>query len=186
VAAMLAPRDARQLAATLQPFLGERGANLIFGIGVFAMAWSTMIVHMLMNGLAISALVRRFDSRRIFMLGACMPAITGMLAPILWTGPSRAALAIPASVIATTLLPIAYFGFLLLMNSRAALGDARPSGARRLWWNVLMVLSTGAASYASIWALLNKPGWWGQAGLAVLALLAVLGVVGFVRNTRPR
>ncbi|HEX2101532.1 MAG TPA: divalent metal cation transporter [Candidatus Synoicihabitans sp.] len=185
VAAMLAPRDARQLAATLVPFLGDKGANLIFGIGVFAMAWSTMIVHMLMNGLAFSALLKRYNSRVIFMIGAAMPAITGMLAPILWTGPSRAALAIPASVVATTLLPIAYFGFLLLMNSKAALGEARPAGARRVTWNVLMLAATGAASYASVWAIMNKPGNWSKVGLSVLVILAIFGVVGFLRRSRP-
>ncbi|MGH8017951.1 MAG: DUF7133 domain-containing protein, partial [Opitutaceae bacterium] len=156
MAAKLAQRDARQLADTLTPFLGERGARLVFGAGVLAMAWSTMIVHMLMNGLAFSALIKRYDNRKVFMIGALMPAIAGVLAPALWTGPSRAALAIPASVIATTLLPIAYFGFLLLMNSRAALGERRPRGGQRLLWNVLMCIATAGATMASVWALLNQ------------------------------
>jgi Mn2+/Fe2+ NRAMP family transporter len=185
LAAMLAARDSRQLSGTLAPLLGARGANLIFGIGVLAMAWSTMIVHMLMNGLAISALVRRYDSRAIFMIGALMPALSGPLGALLLPGPSRAALAIPAAVAAATLLPIAYFGFLLLMNSRAALGDARPSGARRLWWNVLMVFATGIAGYASVWTLLSR-GTAGYVGLGILAVLAVLGVVGYARSSSPR
>ncbi len=182
LAAMLAARDARQLAETLTPFLGQRGANLIFGAGVLAMAWSTMIVHMLMNGLAFSALLKRYDSRRIFMIGAAMPAIAGVLAPALWTGPSRAALAIPAAVIATTLLPIAYFGFLLLINSRAALGSERPEGWRRVRWTVLLSLATLAATVASVWALLNQ-GTLGQVGLAVLAALFLVAIVGFARRS---
>lgn len=183
MAAMLAERDARQLSDTLVPFLGQRGANLVFGVGVLAMAWSTMIVHMLMNGLAFSALIKRYDNRRVFMVGACMPAIAGVLAPALWTGPSRAALAIPAAVIATTLLPIAYFAFMLLMNSRKALGDQRPAGGRRVWWNTVMVIATGAATFASVWALRNQ-GTLGQAGLIALALLFLVGVFGFWRNSR--
>jgi Mn2+/Fe2+ NRAMP family transporter len=184
VAAMLAARDARQLSATLAPLLGLTAANLVFGIGVLAMAWSTMIVHMLMNGLAISALVRRYNNRKVFMIGAAMPALTGPFGALLLPGPSRAALAIPASVAAATLLPIAYFGFLLLMNSRAALGDARPSGARRIWWNSLMIFATGIAGFASVWALVNKPGAWSWFGLTVLAILAALGVAGFLRHER--
>lgn len=183
MAAMLAQRDARQLSETLVPFLGERGANLVFGVGVLAMAWSTMIVHMLMNGLAFSALIKRYNNRKVFMIGACMPAIAGVLAPALWTGPSRAALAIPAAVIATTLLPIAYLTFMLLMNSRKALGDQKPTGGRRIWWNSLMVIATGAATYASVWALRNQ-GTFGQVGLVVLALLFLISLVGFWRNGR--
>jgi Mn2+/Fe2+ NRAMP family transporter len=185
LAAMLAPRDARQLAATLEPFLGPRAAHLIFGVGVLAMALSTMIMLMVINGLAVSALVRRYEERRIFMLGAIMPAVTGLLAPVLWTGPSRAALAIPASVIGTTVLPIAYFAFLLLMNSRRALGDSRPSGTQRVMWNVLMVGATGAAVYASVWALMNQPGYWGHIGLLILGALAITGAISFFRNARP-
>lgn len=182
MAAMLAPRDARQLAATLEPFLGPNMAHIIFGLGVFAMALSTMIMLMLINGMAITALLKRYDDRRIFMLGAVMPAITGFLAPVLWTGPSRAALAIPASVIGTTVLPIAYFAFLLLMNSRRALGEARPAGTQRVIWNVLMIVATSAAVYASVWALLNQPGYWGHIGLIILAVLAVTGTISFLRK----
>src|SRR5690606_41558079 len=126
---------------------------------------------------------KRYDSRKVFMIGACMPAIAGVLAPALWTGPSRAALAIPAAVIATTLLPIAYFAFMLLMNSRQALGDQRPTGGRRLWWNTLMVIATGAATFASVWALRNQ-GTLGQVGLIALALLFVISLFGFWRNSR--
>ena len=50
---MLAKRNASDLASSLEPFLGSK-SQLIFGIGVLAMAISTMIVHMMMNGYAIS------------------------------------------------------------------------------------------------------------------------------------
>lgn len=183
LAAMLASRDSAQLSATLAPILGKGGANLVFGVGVMAMAWSSIIILILMNGLAISALFKKHDNRAVFMVGAAMPAISGFFAPVIWTGASRAALAIPASVIATTLLPIAYFVFLLLMNSKPALGENRPKGAARWIWNILMFGATAAASFASIWALTNK-GTPGQFGLAGLALLAVIGIVSFVRKSR--
>lgn len=183
LAAMLASRDAGQLSATLTPVLGKGGANLVFGIGVISMAWSSIIILILMNGLAISALLKKPDNRKVFMIGALMPAISGFFAPVIWTGASRAALAIPASVIATTLLPIAYFVFLLLMNSKPALGEDRPKGAARWIWNILMLGATAAASFASIWALSSK-GLPGQLGLGGLALLAVIGIVSFVKKSR--
>ena len=183
LAAMMAPRDAGQLARTLAPVLGTGGANIVFGIGVVAMAWSSIIILLLMNALAIGALVKRVDSTTVFNVGAVMPAISGFLAPVIWTGASRAALAIPASVIATTLLPIAYFTFLLLMNSQSALKEHKPHGMRRVVWNSLMIFATIAASFASIWALSGR-GTPGKFGLAGLALLFVLGLMGFLKNRR--
>ncbi len=128
LAAMLASRDAGQLARTLQPLLGKTGANLIFGVGVFAMAVSTIIMMGLMNAAALGALLRKFNDRKVFLIGASMPLILGIFAPVIWTGASRAALAIPASVTAVTLGPIAYFTFLLLMNSKGGIGRTSTEG----------------------------------------------------------
>lgn len=181
LAAMLASRDAGQLARTLEPVLGKAGANLIFGIGVFAMAMSTIIMMGLMNAAALGALLRKFNDRKVFLAGASMPLILGIFAPVLWTGASRAALAIPASVTAVTLGPIAYFTFFLLINSRGALGKDQPTGGSRWLWNLLMAFATTLATLASIWAL-NSKGMPGQIGLVGLALLAVFGIAGFVKR----
>ncbi len=181
MAAMLASRDAGQLSAALAPVLGKAGANLVFGIGVIAMAWSSIIILILMNGLAIGALFKRDESPTVFKIGTLMPAISGFLAPVVWTGASRAAVAIPASVIATTLLPIAYFTFLLLMNSKGALGENRPTGGVRIVTNLLMVGATSAATLASIWALSNR-GTAGTWGLVGLGLLFAIGLYSFVRK----
>ncbi len=182
LAAMLSSRDAGQLARTLQPVLGAAGANLIFGIGVFAMAVSTIIMLALMNAAALGALLKRLEDPKIFLIGAMMPLITGIFAPVIWTGASRAALAIPASVTAVTLGPIAYFTFLLLINSKGALGANRPEGVARLIWNVLLLIATALATLASIWALTSKPAPWGSIGMGGLVLLALIGLVGYVRN----
>ncbi|MBK1790575.1 divalent metal cation transporter [Persicirhabdus sediminis] len=180
LAAMLVKRDAGALAKSLEPFLGKY-AQLIFGIGILAMAISTMLVHMMMNGYAISEAFNKVDSKLVFMAGAAMPAIAGFFSPFLWSGASKAALAVPASVIATTLLPIAYLAFLLLMNSKAALGEELPK--KRALVNVLMIISAGAATFASIWNLVNK-GPAGMYGLVGLAVLATIGIYGFVKNNK--
>jgi len=178
LAAMLSNRDSVNLAQSLEPFLGKH-AQTIFGVGVLAMAISTLLVHMLMNGYAISEAFNKVGSAKIFILGASMPALAGLFSPYLWSGDAKAAMAIPASVIATTLLPIAYLGFLLLMNSRSALGASMPKNRGLI--NTLMVVSAGVATFASTWALCNK-GAPGMIGIAILVLLAAIGVRGFIKN----
>lgn len=180
LAAMLTNRKVKNLASSLEPFLGS-GSQIIFGIGILAMALSTMIVHMMMNGYAISEALNRVGNAKVFLLGASMPAIAGFFSPVLWSGGAKAAMQIPASVIATTLLPIAYLGFLLLMNSRSALGEDLPQ--KRGLINMLMLLSAGAATFASVWAL-NSKGLPGMVGMAALVLLAVVGITGFIKRNK--
>jgi hypothetical protein len=118
-----------------------------------------------------------------------MPAVAGFFSPALWSGGAKAAMAIPASVIATTLLPIAYLGFLLLMNSRAALGEDLPK--RRGLINVLMISSAGIASYASVWSLVGKYNspdpyahYFGLFGMIALGGLAIIGISGFIKRNK--
>lgn len=183
---MLAKRNANDLANALQPFLGN-WSQLIFGIGILAMALSTMLVHMMMNGYAVSEAFGQPGQRKLFLMGAVIPAIAGFFSPLIWNGAAKTALAVPASVIATTLLPIAYLIFLLLMNSKKALGAELPKN--RLLVNVLMFGATGIATFASIWALLGKyqstniyDHQFGLVGLIGLPILALIGIVGFMRR----
>ncbi len=183
---MLAKRNANDLANALRPFLGN-WSQLIFGIGILAMALSTMLVHMMMNGYAISEAFGQPGQRKLFLIGAAMPAIAGFFSPLLWNGAAKTALAVPASVIATTLLPIAYLIFLLLMNSKKALGKELPKN--RILVNILMIGATGIATFASIWALLGKyqstnvyDHQFGLVGLIGLPILALIGIVSFMRK----
>jgi Mn2+/Fe2+ NRAMP family transporter len=184
---MLAKRNAKDLASSLEPFLGKN-AQLIFGVGVLAMALSTMIVHMVMNGYAISEAFGKPGAKGIFMMGAAMPALTGFLSPILWSGQTKTALVVPAAVIATTLLPIAYVIFILLMNSKKALGPELPK--KRGLINALMLLATAVASFASVWSLVGKAstggttGIQGIVGLIILPVLLLVGMLGFLKRNR--
>ncbi len=184
---MLAQRNARDLATSLVPFLGSN-AQWIFGLGVLAMAVSTMIVHMMMNGYAISEAFGRPGEKGIFMIGAAMPALTGLLSPILWSGQTKTALVVPAAVIATTLLPIAYLIFILLMNSRKTLGPELPKWRPLI--NAVLILAASVATFASVWSLLGRVAGGGMgallgiSGLIALPLLLVIGLAGFVRSNR--
>lgn len=183
IAAMLAGRDNFALATTLEPMVGTTIAQTLFGVGVLGMAISTIIILMLINGFAFCELLNVPAEGNMHRLGSMIPAI-GVIGPFVW-GKAAPALATPTSVIGGAMLPIAYFSFLLLMNSQRALGDATPTGGKRLLWNALMIVATLAASFGSAWGLYGKSMFGfpiGNVALAALAVMFVLGTVGFMNK----
>lgn len=182
IAAMLAGRDNLSLAKTLEPLVGPQIAQKLFGIGVLGMAISTIIILMLINGFAFCEMLGVPAEGMMHRIGSMIPAI-GVIGPFVW-GAAAPALATPTSVIGGAMLPIAYLSFLLLMNSKRLLGDAMPTGARRLRWNILMGIATLIASFGSVWGMMDKklPGGFpiGRVALGVLAVLLVLGIIGFI------
>ena len=203
LAAMMVKRDAKALAVTLEPFTGKVISQKIFGIGVLGMALSTIIILMLINGLAFQELAAgkrpagtaafaetaadSLSSKKAYYLGCIVSGLAGCAFPFLWTGDSKAALAVPTSVIGGALLPIAYFTFLLMMNSRRILGDKRPEGRSRLIWNSLMIFATTMATIGSYTATSAKsfreiPV--GMIGMAFLVLLFVVGSLSFLKKER--
>ena len=185
IAAMLVKRDNNALAGTLQPLVGSTVAQTVFGVGVLGMAVSTIIILMLINGFAFCELLNVPAEGTMHRIGSFIPAV-GVLGPFIWKA-AAPALAVPTSVIGGAMLPIAYVSFLLLMNSRPVLGDAMPTGGRRVVWNVLMITGTGIASFGSVWGLYGKT--WGSfpigtAALAMLAIMLIVGVFSFLRKQR--
>jgi len=142
---------------------------------------------MMMNGYAISEALGQPGQRKLFLMGASIPALTGLFSPIIWAGTVKAALVVPASVIATTLLPIAYLVFFLLMNSKKALGEELPD--RRVLINILMGVATIIAFFASYWALVGKyqssniyEQRFGLIGIIGVTLLALIGIFSFYKK----
>lgn len=196
LAAMLTKRNNFQLANALEPLVGSKIAQLVFGVGVLGMALSTIIILMLINGFTFSAMVGSLDSRAMHLTGCAISGLAGFLGPIwVWqnAGPK---LAIPTSIIGGSLIPIAYFTFLLLMNSKKTLGDKLPSGKSRIIWNVLMFLATGLATAGVMKVLSNKAksdapfglglsnGDVATGGIWTLIILFVVGTIGFIMNQR--
>jgi Mn2+/Fe2+ NRAMP family transporter len=180
VAAMLAGRDNFALAATLEPLVGTTIAQTLFGIGVLGMAISTIIILMLINGFAFCEMINVPAEGTMHRIGSFIPAV-GVLGPFVW-GKAAPALATPTSVIGGAMLPIAYLSFLLLMNSRRALGSSFPTGGKRILWNALMLFATLVAGFGSAWGLIGKQMYGfpiGNVALAGLVLLLVIGLVGF-------
>ncbi|MGB7345538.1 MAG: divalent metal cation transporter [Pirellulaceae bacterium] len=181
LSAMLAGRDNFALATTLEPMVGAGIAQTLFGVGVLGMALSTIIILMLINGFAFCELLNVPAEGTMHRLGSFIPAV-GVVGPFVW-GQAAPALATPTSVIGGAMLPIAYFSFLLLMNSKRALGDAMPTGGKRIFWNALMFVATVVAGFGSAWGLFGKSmGSFpiGNIALGVLVVLLIVGLVGFL------
>lgn len=178
LAAMLVKRDAFDLAKALQPFTGDLFANFLFGLGVLGMALSTITLLMLISGFVICEMRGVAPTGRTHRLGT-LAATTGALGPFVWT---QAAfyLAVPTSVFGMALLPIAYWTFFLMMNSRRLLGSDLPTGRAKLVWNALMLPAAGLATAASLWSIWSKAGWTGVG--ALFAFLALATVVHFRRR----
>ena len=188
LAGMLHSRDAGALAVTLEPFAGKVVSQKVFGFGVLGMAISTIIILMLINGLAFQELFSNaLGKQKAYFLGCGISGLSGCLFPFFWSGQSKAALAIPTSVIGGSLIPIAYFTFFLLMNSKKVLGDKRPEGTSRIIWNILMIFATTIATVGTWWATSGKtigsvPA--GKIGMSFLAILFIVGTVSFCLKER--
>jgi len=182
MSAMLVKRDAFNLADTLAPLTGPVIAQYVFGLGVIGMAMGAATMLMTINGLCFCELLGRPPRGWTQKIGSIMVSI-GALGPFFWKD-AAPYLAIPTSVFAMVLLPIAYFAFFLLMNQKSFLGENMPIGAKRILWNVLMALAAGAASFGSVWSLWSKLQWLGIALLVGFIGLCV--VVHFLRPKRLR
>ena len=180
LAAMLVKRDAFDLAFSLAPLTGDVVAQYVFGIGVFGMAMSTIIMLMLINGFVVCEMLGAPAQGAVFRLGCLMPAV-GALGPFFW---KQAApwLAVPTSIFGMTLLPIAYFTFFMMMNQRKLLGPHIPTGAKRVVWNLLMAVAASLAAFGSLWAVWNKAH---AKGLAVVAGFILLVLAAHVARRRP-
>lgn len=178
LAATLVTRDAFHLAAALTPLTGPFIGNIVFGLGVLGMTLSTITILMLISGQVVCAIFRQEQTGWTFRLGS-LAAVTGALGPFIW---SQAAfyLAVPTSVFALILLPIAYLSFFLLLNQRKLLGDAFPQGRRRFAWNLLMGVTLAVVVGASGFMLVAKGGTPGLVAAGVFLGAAV--VAHFLRR----
>ncbi len=192
IAGMLAERDAFSLASALQNLTGNKAvAQIIFGIGVLGMALSTIIILMLISGFTFCEMLNVPSEGNAHRIGCFIPGILGIFFPFIWAGQSKAALAVPTSVIGGALLPIAYMTFLLLMNSKRLLGDALPQGGKRILWNTLMGIATAIATFGSIWGLKGRtmaiggshfP--IGNVFIFILVAMLIIGIFTFIAKNR--
>lgn len=174
MAAMLIKRSAFDLARSLRPLTGDIFSHYIFGVGVIGMAVSSIIILMLISGFVICemfGLPHRGNAHRL----ACMLPAVGFLGPFIWTGgKAQFWLAMPTSVFCGALIPVAYWTFFCLMNSRRVLGADRPRGGKRVAWNILMILALAVVTPGSLWIIWNKARVYGLAALGIYLLLLII------------
>lgn len=156
VALSLVKRNAFQLSSTLEPLLGTTLANLVFGLGVFGMGFSTIVILMLINGYAFREMAGQPDGTTPFVIGVLVAGMSGFCWVYLWDGEAKFWLAIFASTFGAMLLPIAYVTFFLMMNSKKILGDEKPTGGRMVVWNALMLFAVIGAIVAASSAIYTK------------------------------
>ena len=185
LAVALAKPNSDQLAKSLEPLLGEQYAKLAFGVGAFAMAFSSIVIMMIMNGFAFGEIFGNYQSLLWRVIGALVAVGVGMCWVVLWQDESKTYLGIVAGTFAILLLPIAYLAFLLMMNNRDLMQNEKPLGIRMLIWNVLMVMSlvlVSVAAYTSLADKLSKPT--GSLVLGGLVTFALLALIGFSAKTK--
>lgn len=128
-------------------------SRIIFGLGIIAMAMTSITMHMLICGFAACEVFGIEPGGWRYRLACLIPA-PGFAGVVLWKyiGPW---IAIPASAICGLMLPIAFIAFFILNNSSRYLGKDKPSGIKALAWNIAMLVSIAAAMASIIYYLVS-------------------------------
>ena len=183
IAAMLVSRDSFQLAGSLKNLTGSKVlTQTIFGIGVLGMAISTIIILMLINGFVTTEMLGAEIGGMKHKIGSILPGITGALGFLfLWSNAdAKFWLAVPTSVFGMVLLPIAYITFFLMINSKSLMGDAIPTGNKRIVLNISMLVALIAATIGAGWSIWSKVQSIGIVAVGIFIALAV--VVHFTKS----
>lgn len=138
--------------------LGPVAGLWVFGLGVTAMALSSITMQMLSSGFALCEMCGWETSGARYRFGMLIPAV-GVLGSVFWSDISLW-IAVPTNVVCGFLLPLSYIGFMILQRSPAYLGDDRPSGFGGALWLAGMGLATAVLVVFLTWfAWTSVPGW---------------------------
>ena len=186
LAAALVKRDAFQLAASLENLTGKTVSHTIFGIGVVGMAVSTIIILMLINGFCLTEALGLQMGGTAHKIGSLLPGVTGALGFLWLWGDADAKfwLAVPTSIFGMVLLPVAYFTFFCMINSKSLLGDALPQGSKRVALNIAIGVALVASLIGALWSIWSKLQWTGLAVFVGFIVLVILGQCWHSLNKR--
>jgi len=150
-----------EAAKTLGGLLGPVWGRVLFDLGLLGMLLTTITLHMVCSGLACAEMFKLEIGSRGYRVATLLPA-PGVLGSVFW-GSLSVWLAVPTSIVAGLMLPLAYLGFLKLQNSREYLGADRPSGAKGIAWAGGIALATIVLVVFLGWYLVDKgPGFMKQ------------------------
>jgi hypothetical protein len=143
--------------------LGPVVGMWVFGLGIVAMALSSITMQMLCSGFALCEMTGREPSGAMYRVGMMLPAI-GVLGSVFW-GDISLWVAVPTNVVCGFLLPLAYVGFLILQRKRAYLGDDMPRGKAGAAWMAGMLASTAVLVVFLVrYAWVEVPAWLARLG----------------------
>lgn len=120
--------------------LGPGVGVWVFGLGIIAMALSSITMQMLCSGFACETMFGWKRGTRLHVVGTLLPAI-GVLGAVYWSEMAMW-IAVPTNVVCGLLMPLAYVGFIILQRSRAYLGADRPEGFGGAAWVAGMIVAT--------------------------------------------
>jgi hypothetical protein len=154
----IGPVDA---AKSLGSLLGPVWGRVLFDLGLLGMLLTTITLHMVCSGLACAEMFRLRIGSPAYRMAALLP-VPGVLGSVFW-GSISVWLAVPTSIIAGALLPLAYIGFIKLQTSRAYLGDDRPRGPLAVAWLVAMGVGTAIlVGFLVTSAVKDLPAYWAR------------------------
>lgn len=145
---------------SLSQVMGARLGRIVFDLGLLGMCCGAISAHMVVCGFTMCEMLRLEYTPARYRLFTLTPAI-GILGVVfninrvIW-------FPIVASAIAFTMLPIAYFMFFILNNSRKYIGDAVGRGWRRWVFNAILLVALVMATVGSAIQLhrrVIKPVW---------------------------
>lgn len=171
LAAKLITRDAFDLAHSLNPLTGPFFAHILFGLGVVGMCLTSITMQMLVCGFVVCEVLGRPHEGWTFRIGSLAAAASAFV-PLFW-GQAFFWLAIPTSVLAAILIPVAVTTFFLMMNQKTLLGAELPRGGRRVAWNLCLGVALVVSAIAGAFLLWDRGGIWGVAA-AVIFIGAVI------------
>lgn len=117
--------------------MGPITGRLVFALGILGMAIGSLVMHMLCCGAAAGAMFNWPPHSRNYRLALLLPT-PAVLGVFLWSS-MGAYVVLPTSAICGFLLPVAYIGWFFLNNNSAYLGQDRPMGRQRLFYNIAML-----------------------------------------------
>ncbi len=142
-------RNILDIIPALSQTFGENLSLFLVGFGMLAIGFSTIITHMLACGF-IGCEMFGYDHRggaRFWF--SLVPAI-GVLGVVM-SSPWQ--VAITASSLAASLMPVSVLCFLLLLNNRDYMGDETPRGGMKVVWNLMLTASIVILSVSGYFGL---------------------------------
>ena len=154
----IAPWQAAEILAAPDR-LGPTMGMWVFGLGIVAMALSSITMQMLCSGFALCEMFGWEAKGPRYKLGMLLPAV-GVLGSVFWND-MRLWIAVPTNVVCGFLLPVSYIAFLRMNRNRNYLKGDTPTGFTSWLWTAGMAVSILVlVGFLGWFTWTEAPGWY--------------------------